>query len=768
MNTEIIATKTKNSKAEVEFVDGHILRAFLTEDLNPHISTCTILVEPVHSLQRYALDDICTIRLLDKVELNLPEDLVAIEINTVTGNTYRVKVSDEALVGNGFFGLPVDENTPYSLIFFTVVGIKSRCEVREVGQILRSQGVIESEDLEATLAEQKKLRERKIGEIISSQTSISHQVIEEKIEKAKTEGRHPRIRVGDLLIEEGLITKEQLEHALAEQEKGRRKKLGELLIEKGLITEEQLVRVLAQKFRMPIVDLEREIPNPHALETVPFEIAQRLKVFPLLDDGTKLVVATWEPTNYSIYDYLRFYTGRRIELVATTRKQIEDAISRHYAKASSLIDYVIEDLAVLEEKEELEEGDDALSLSESDSQIVNIVNKILIDAYNKEASDIHLEPGVGEHPLTIRYRIDGLCKIAHQIPNHYRKAIISRLKIMANLDIAERRKPQSGKILIKYQNRKIEYRLEITPTVGGNEDAVLRLLSSAKPLPLEQMGFSPRNLERFKSLLQYPYGIILCVGPTGSGKTTTLHSALGQINTEERKIWTAEDPVEIVQPGLRQVQVMPKIGLTFAEVLRSFLRADPDVIMIGEMRDFETAKTAVEASLTGHLVLSTLHTNSAVETIQRLIEMGIDPVNFADALLGVLAQRLARRLCDKCKEPYHPSRDEYEHLMNYYGAYWWERHEMPSYRPELPLYRRVGCSFCDGTGYRGRLAVHELLVGTKKIKQAIKERTSGDVIKDLALEEGMRTLLQDGIAKVLQGETDLDQVLKVCISSTVS
>lgn len=757
---------TKNSKTEVEFINGQVLRAVLTEDLHPGLNALTILVEPAHVLQRYAMDDVCTIRFCEKISFALPGDAFPIEIITVTGDTYRVYVTDEALHGNGFYGVPVDEKTPYPLIFFTLVGIKTRCEIRKVGQILSSQGIIEEKDLEETLAEQRRLRERKIGEIISHQTSISYQTIEGKIEKAKTDGRHPRIRVGDLLIEEGLITKEQLERALAEQEKGKKKKLGELLIDKGMITEEQLLRVLAQKFRMPVVDLEKEVPNPRAMETVPLEIARRLSVFPLFDDGTKIVVATDEPTNYSIYDYLRFYTGRRVELVAATRKQIEMAITRHYPKASSLIDHTIEDLTILEEEESEEE--DSLSLSESDSQIVNIVNKLLIDAYNKEASDIHLEPGVGDHPLTIRYRIDGICRIAHQVPNLYRRAIISRLKIMANLDIAERRKPQSGKILLKYQNKKIEYRLEITPTVGGNEDAVLRVLSSSKPLPLESMGFSMRNLEMFKHLLEYPYGIILCVGPTGSGKTTTLHSALGQINTEERKIWTAEDPVEIVQPGLRQVQVVPKIGLTFAEVLRSFLRADPDVIMIGEMRDFETAKTAVEASLTGHLVLSTLHTNSAVETIQRLIEMGIEPVNFADALLGILAQRLARRLCDRCKEPYHPPQEEYDRLLFYYDPDWWRRHGMPIYDDRFTLWRKVGCHSCGGTGYRGRIAIHELAVGTQRLKQAIKKKAHAEEIKEIALEEGMHTLLQDGINKVLQGETDLEQVLKVCISSTVS
>jgi type II secretory ATPase GspE/PulE/Tfp pilus assembly ATPase PilB-like protein len=365
--------------------------------------------------------------------------------------------------------------------------------------------------------------------------------------------------------------------------------------------------------------------------------------------------------------------------------------------------------------------------------------------------------------MCIRYRIDGICRIAHQIAGTYKDAIVARLKIMSRLDIAERRRPQSGKILIRFENRKLEYRVEITPTVGGREDAVLRLLSSSKPIPLEEMGFSAPNLRVFRELLSNPYGVILCVGPTGSGKTTTLHSALGHINTPERKIWTAEDPVEITQPGLRQVQVHPKIGFSFPEALRSFLRADPDVIMIGEMRDLETAKIVIDASLTGHLVFSTLHTNSAAETISRLMEMGIDPINFAEALLGVLAQRLTRRLCPQCKRPYHPDYDEYRQLVEAYGEQWFLDHGLPPYNERLLLMRKAGCEACGNEGYKGRLAIHELLSGTPAMKALLKKVVPAEEIAALAMTEGMRTLRMDGIAKVFAGETDFEQVSRVCV-----
>jgi type II secretory ATPase GspE/PulE/Tfp pilus assembly ATPase PilB-like protein len=344
----------------------------------------------------------------------------------------------------------------------------------------------------------------------------------------------------------------------------------------------------------------------------------------------------------------------------------------------------------------------------------------------------------------------------------YKKPLISRLKIISGLDITEHRKPQSGKILLSVKNNKVEYRVEITPTVGGNEDAVLRVLSGSKTYPLGDMGFSPENLENLKEILTKPYGILLCVGPTGSGKTTTLHSALDFINSPVRKIWTVEDPVEITQPGLRQVQVNPKAGYSFQEALRSFLRADPDVIMIGEMRDSETAQIAIQASLTGHFVLSTLHTNSAPETIVRLTEMGIDPLNFSDALLGIISQRLTLKLCDHCKKPYHPNYEEYTELVDAYGADWFKEHKMEDYSDDFTLMKKVGCDRCDSSGYQGRIAIHELLMGTEQAKTAIKKQYSATEIKNQPLAENMKSMKMDGISKVFQGITVLSQVLKVC------
>jgi type II secretory ATPase GspE/PulE/Tfp pilus assembly ATPase PilB-like protein len=332
---------------------------------------------------------------------------------------------------------------------------------------------------------------------------------------------------------------------------------------------------------------------------------------------------------------------------------------------------------------------------------------------------------------------------------------------MAKLDISERRKPQDGKIRFKYSKGVIELRVATIPTANQNEDVVMRILAASKPLPLDKMGFSERNLTRFKEIVQKPYGICLVVGPTGSGKTTTLHSALGFINTEDMKIWTAEDPVEITQKGLRQVQVQPKIDFTFASAMRSFLRADPDVIMVGEMRDHETAAIGVEASLTGHLVFSTLHTNSAPETISRLLDMEIDPFNFADALLGIMAQRLIRVLC-KCKEGYHPTEEEWDEIMEVYGREWFSGMGI-KYSPDYTLYKPKGCANCNNTGYKGRMGVHELLVGTDEIKRAVQRRAPIDELRKLALQQGMRTLLQDAVEKALRGITDIKQARSIAV-----
>jgi type II secretory ATPase GspE/PulE/Tfp pilus assembly ATPase PilB-like protein/GAF domain-containing protein len=421
-------------------------------------------------------------------------------------------------------------------------------------------------------------------------------------------------------------------------------------------------------------------------------------------------------------------------------------------------------LGKLDEEEQPPQEEEGDVVTESDSVIMQLVNKIILEAQAKRASDIHIEPNVGKKNVEVRYRVDGDCAIYQTLPYSYRAAVISRIKIMSNLDITIRRLPQDGKIKFKKPGgEEIELRVATIPTQGGVEDVVMRILATAgDTLPLTAMGMSARNFRELRAILDKPYGMVLVVGPTGSGKTTTLHAALHEINTPDKKIWTAEDPVEITQYGLRQVQVQSKIGFDFAAAMRAFLRADPDVIMVGEMRDFETAKTGVEASLTGHLVFSTLHTNSAPETIVRLLDMGIDPLNFADALLGILAQRLVRTLCKKCKEAYHPDRNEYDDIVQSYGEEPFLKLNIP-YDDKFTLFKPKGCDICGNTGYKGRMGIHELIVASDGIKRLIQKHASVEEMRDLAMEEGMTTLLQDGIYKSIQGVTDFKQVRRVCI-----
>jgi type II secretory ATPase GspE/PulE/Tfp pilus assembly ATPase PilB-like protein len=434
-----------------------------------------------------------------------------------------------------------------------------------------------------------------------------------------------------------------------------------------------------------------------------------------------------------------------------------------------------------------EEEEAALSQEDvsaaSENELVKLVNKIIIDSYRMGASDIHIEPGPGKAKTQIRVRKDGSLINYIEVPSMYRNALVTRLKIMCDLDISEKRRPQDGKIKFKkYGPLDIELRVATIPSQGGVEDVVMRILASGEPLPLEKMGFSKRNDELIRVTVSKPYGLFFVCGPTGSGKTTTLHSILKFINTPDTKIWTAEDPVEITQKGLRQVQINKKAGLDFATVMRAFLRADPDVIMVGEMRDKETVSIGIEASLTGHLVFATLHTNSAPESINRLLDMGMDPFNFADALLGILAQRLGKRLCGDCKKPHIATNDEIKSMLTEYSyelqnTATWKKDPVAATKAlyedwvklfgnekgQFTIYSPVGCDKCGGTGYRGRVGLHELLIGTDAVKKAIQEHARVAELLAICLEDGMHTLKQDGMEKVLQGITDMFQIRAVCI-----
>jgi type II secretory ATPase GspE/PulE/Tfp pilus assembly ATPase PilB-like protein/GAF domain-containing protein len=569
----------------------------------------------------------------------------------------------------------------------------------------------------------------------------------------------------DYLISHDLLKDEELDNAW-EESRDAKETIEEFVMRKYKISREDLGRSFEEFFRCKFVSFSDRFPIPSDLiNNLKRDYLRRELWVPLEKKDGVIRIIVDDPNNILKRDMIEnLLKTKSVRYDVSLPEDIVKFIN-HFFHSSEDESTITEILGKLDAEDDAQADEEDLdSVTESDSVIMQLVNKIILDAQAKRASDIHVEPNVAKKNVEVRYRIDGDCAIYQTLPYSYRAAVVSRIKIMSNLDITVRRLPQDGKIKFrKPGGEEIELRVATIPTQGGVEDVVMRILAKGgNTLPLTSMGMSVRNFRELKAILDKPYGMILVVGPTGSGKTTTLHAALHEINSPDRKIWTAEDPVEITQYGLRQVQVQSKIGFDFAAAMRAFLRADPDVIMVGEMRDFETAKTGVEASLTGHLVFSTLHTNSAPETIVRLLDMGIDPLNFADALLGILAQRLVRTLCKKCKEAYHPDRKEYDEIVQSYGEEHFLKLNIP-YDDKFTLHRPKGCAACDKSGYKGRMGIHELIIATDGIKRMIQKHETVETMRDLAMAEGMTTLLQDGIYKSIQGVTDFKQVRRVCI-----
>ncbi len=560
-----------------------------------------------------------------------------------------------------------------------------------------------------------------------------------------------------LLLENEYITKRQLERAQKKaEEEGR--ELDKVIVEMGFVTEKEVAKLLAKHFNVEFIDLDEVEISPDIAKFIPEHIARRYNVVPISIEGDKLVIAILDPLNVEALDDIRLISGYDVEPMMATETALQKKLNSLYGstdivEVSDEVTSAIQQLD-MSDFEMIEETEDEISVEKlkemvEEAPIIRMVNLIISQAINDKASDIHIEPWAKE--VVIRYRIDGVLHEIMRLPRHILPPMVSRVKIMANLDIAERRKPQDGKIHLRHENKEYDLRVSTVPTVHG-EKVVMRILDkSSVMLGLDKLGFLPEIREKLEWLISKPYGMILVTGPTGSGKSTTLYSCLNKLNTGDKNIMTVEDPVEYQIPGVNQVNVNPKAGLTFASALRAFLRQDPDIIMVGEIRDHETAQIAIEAALTGHLVLSTLHTNDAPSAATRLIEMGVEPFLVASALLGVLAQRLARTICPNCKEPYTPPPESLKDLgLTYVDE-------------EYTFYRGRGCDVCKGTGYKGRTGIHELLIVSDRVREAILRRAPAAEIKRIAREEGFKTLQDDAITKVLMGITTIEEALRVVL-----
>ncbi|MGZ5100418.1 MAG: GspE/PulE family protein [Usitatibacter sp.] len=590
----------------------------------------------------------------------------------------------------------------------------------------------------------------------------------------------------EYLVIDNVIAAGELELA-TKAARRKNKNVEDILVDEFQVKQPAIGAALAKFFSCEYEPFKPDrIKPPDLLKNIKRDYAEGNHWIPLEDAKGGVIVMSTDPERVRNSRMVEnVFPRSKVIFKVTTERDFRQTLDQFFGAEGTVGggESIGDLLSSLDDEEEGSFGGGADEVSAAaDNELVKLVNKIIVDAYNQGASDIHVEPLPGKGKTGVRFRKDGTLSNYIEVPASYRSPLVTRLKIMCDLDISEKRKPQDGKIKFKkFGPLDIELRVATIPTAGGVEDVVMRILAAGEPIPLEKLGVLPANMERLKSCISKPYGLFFVCGPTGSGKTTTLHSVLGSLNTVDTKIWTAEDPVEITQKGLRQCQVNPKAGFTFATAMKAFLRADPDIIMVGEMRDKETTSMGIEASLTGHLVFATLHTNSAPESIIRLLDMGLDPFNFADALLGVLAQRLAKRLC-KCKEAYTPGQDEVKHFITEYCE---ELRNTPEFKadlnagykkvfdrfqkdygfgkPDFKMYKAKGCDVCGGTGYKGRVGLHELLVGTDPMKKLIQEHSRVAEMFAIAVAEGMLTLKMDGMEKVLQGTTDMFQVRLVCI-----
>ena len=764
-----------------------------------HVTARIHDTENVEQIMLEASQDICKLLNADRLTLYVVnEDRSAIISKIKTGlnssSDLKLPISPQSLAGYvAFSGKSLNLPDVYDedalklihpqLTFLKVVDKRSGYRTKQ----MMVSPILEGSTLHGVLQVINNKSDEPFGELevdgVAELCKTLATAIRQRVKDASGAGPRRRVTKYDALLADGLLSEDELNQCIHDaREEGR--PVENLLISKFKIKPQQIGLSLSKFFNVPYEPFNAGRIRAEMLQgALKREFVVEQGWIPLEESPEGLIVMCTDPeaVRGSRVVPQVFPRISKFAYHVTTLMEFQETLAQLFGAGAE--GGSIDDLLADMDGGPIDDGsnEDSLESAAADNELVKFVNKVIIDAYNQKVSDIHIEPMPGKFKTGIRFRIDGSLVPYVEVPAHFRQAMVTRLKIMCDLDISERRKPQDGKIKFKkYGPLDIELRVATIPSAGGVEDVVMRILAAGEPIPLEKLGLTPHNKERLEATVSKPYGLFYVCGPTGSGKTTTLHSILKFLNTPDTKIWTAEDPVEITQKGLRQVQINKKAGIDFALIMRAFLRADPDIIMVGESRDKETVSMGVEASLTGHLVFSTLHTNSAPESITRLMDMGMDPFNFADALLGILAQRLAKKLCD-CKASYVPDAEElrlfaaeYAEELRHSKA-WKENYAAESKKMvdqwmetygvdgQLRLYKAVGCDKCNKTGYKGRVGLHELLVADDPVKKLIQERARVAELFAQAVEGGMRTLKMDGMEKIMMGLTDLKMVRSVCI-----
>jgi len=665
-------------------------------------------------------------------------------IHTVTGNHFHVQTIKSMADSEGFFAFSDNKDLPFERFFFYNHGVRSQELPEPFGQILIAEKGVSETEVEEALEQQKRLHEQHVGEILVGQKKVKPGDVESALAK---QGKKPK-RIGEILIEAGLIQEDDLQHALVEQSKNRSLKIGQVMIKMGLVTEDELLSALAKKFNLPFVDLDGYIVNPEAIEEIDIDLLLRYQVVPIASDDQTLTLASSDPIDFEAFDTIRFQTTKHLAEVLAAPSQIMKIIDQKASAQSGENDTLWIERVAGEKVEEI--TDEAVEVKAAEAQpIVRLVNKVLINAMQKGASDIHILPQA--KALLLLFRINGDLRLEMELEKWVQRRMISRIKLLSGMNIADHRVTQDGRMMIRYEDSVVEFRVSCIPNAYG-ESIVMRILGKEMAADLESLGVTEKDRKSLASMVRKPFGLILATGPTGSGKSTTLFALMQSIIDLPLHIITIEDPVESEIKGANQIQVNAKVGLTFASVLRNVLRHDPDVIMVGEMRDEETASIGIEAALTGHLMLSTLHTNSAVDTIIRLQDLGIPDYLLAPALRGIISQNLLKRLCKQCRQPLVPEQDEVYTLLQ----------DMGLERPKT-LYQAGQCEKCNQTGFSGRVMAYEFLEVTENVRQAIHDGKIGHELQKVAEAEGMIPKAQHALGLAESGVISRDDLVKLLI-----